>query len=267
MMLTVGALALIVASTSVQPQVAPPKGGSWKTTADEGVADATKRNVPVLIYVAYAGPAADLQTKSFEDPAVVRLLGHFSCVFLAKEYDLSKFQDSYEPWVCPTVEGKYKPPLLNFGTAKDGPRKDLRVEGVGLDTGELVAELEKVLGALAPAAARKLKVDKLDQSKLPEALKLLAEAMGGVESTLSEATLAKFKEELSWTLTVAKGAEAKATKELKDPDTKKKASGLLVDLKKDLSALDKFKGKDPDKFKDSLQKARDKVRALNELQP
>lgn len=266
-MLTAGALSLIVASSTAQAQVVPPKNASWKTTAEEGEADAIKRNVPMLVYVAYNGPAATLQTKSFDDPAVVRLLGYFSCVFLAKEYNLDKFQESYEPWVCPTVEGKYRPPVLSFGTAKAGPRKDLRVEGEGLDAGELVAHLEKVLGVLAPAVAQKVKLDKLDQARLPDVLKTLAESMGSLESNLTESTLAKFKEEIAWAGTVLKLADSKVAKEMKDPDARRKAFGLLLDLKKDLSALDKFKGKDPGKFKDSLLKGRDRVKALNELQP
>src|SRR5436190_1253883 len=118
--LTAGVLAFLVAATAAQAQVAPPKKASWKTTTDEGIADATKRGVPMLVYVAYNGPAAELQTKSFDDPAVVHLLGNFTCVFLAKEYNLDKFQDSFAPWICPTVEGSYRPPVLSFGIVKDG---------------------------------------------------------------------------------------------------------------------------------------------------
>ena len=52
-------LAFLGAAATAHAQVSPPRAASWKTTAEDGVADALKRNVPLLVYVAYDGPAAE----------------------------------------------------------------------------------------------------------------------------------------------------------------------------------------------------------------
>jgi len=258
-----GALPFLIAASAAHAQ-APPTSGTWNKSVEEGKSDAIKRNVPLLVYVAYSGEASEVQTRSFEDPAVLRLTGQFSCVFLARDYDLEKFGASYVPWICPKVEDKYQPPLLNFGMPKVGPRADLKVAGVAMNPKELAAHLEKVLAALAPAALQKVRMETLEQSKLAELLKKLEDSLGVLESGLSEAGVAKFKEEMPWATVIARLAESKGSKEIQDKDAKKKASGLFSDLKKNLSALGQFKGKEADKFRESLIKVRETLKLLQE---
>jgi len=265
MVRAVGLLAFVALSTVAYAQVSPPKGMTWKTTADEGKTEAAKRNVPILIFVGDAAGTSQQLSKNLEDASVIRLLNHFACVYLAKDYDKSKFQLSYVPWIGATPQTSHRPPVLIFGDSKGNPRAEFRVDGKPLSVSELTAHLHKVLTALAPAEGQKTKIETLEQSKFAELLKMLDDSMGILDTNLSESTLTAYKEELPWTGTIAKYAESKSSKEIKDKDAKKKASGLFGDLKKHLSALEKFKGKDPDKFKETLGKARESVKALTEL--
>lgn len=264
-MRAVGILAFLAASTAAYAQVAPPKGMTWKTTAEEGKSEAAKRNVPILIYVADAGGSSQQVSKNLEDAAVIRLLNHFACVFLSRDYDRTKFQSSYVPWVGATPQTTHRVPLLIFGDSKGNPRAEFRVEGKALTVSELTAHLQKILNTLAPAEGQKTKLEALEQSKFAELLKMLDDSMGVLDANLSESTLTAYKEELPWTGTIAKYAETKSSKEIKDKDAKKKAQSLFGDLRKQMAALEKFKGKDPDKFKETLGKARETVQSLGEL--
>ncbi len=232
-----------------------------------GKTEAAKRNVPLLIYVGDAGGTSQQLTKSFEDPAVVRILSHFACVYLAKDYDKSKFQLSYVPWIGATPQTSHRPPVLIFGDPKGNARAEFRVDGKPLTVNELSAHLNKVLAAIAPAEGQRSKIETLEAAKYADLLKMLGDSLGTLENNLSETSLTAFSEELQWAGNIVKYAESKLAKEIKDKDAKKKAAGLFGDLKKLHSQLAKFKGKDPDKFKEHLSKAREAHKALLEITP
>ncbi len=259
-----GVLPFLIAASAAHAQVAPPKGVNWKKSAEEGKADATKRNVPLFVFAGHNNEATEALIRSFDDPAVQRLAGHFSCVFLARDYDVASYGASYVPWICPKVDDKFQPPLLNCGMPKVGPRADLRVEPANFNSKALAAYLEKALAALAPAELQKAKTEALEQGKLAEVLKRIEESLDVLESNLTESGVAKFKEEMPWAIIAARVAESKGSKEIADKEARKKASGRFSDLKKHLSALEKFKGKEPDKFKEPLLKARENLKLLQE---
>jgi hypothetical protein len=263
-MRAVGWVVSLFVASAAYAQASPPKGITWKTTADEGKSEASKKNVPLLIYVGDASGTSQELNKSFEDAVVQRLLAHFACVYLARDYDKTKFQQSYVPWIGATPQTTHRAPVLIFGDSKGNPRAEFRVDGKPLSVSELTAHLNKVLTALAPAEGQRSKIETLEASKLSDLLALLDTSMGVLDTNLSDSGLNAFKEELPWTETICKYVETKSSKEVKDKDAKKKVSGLCADLKKSLASLEKFKGKDPDKFKDALGKAREAQKALAE---
>lgn len=262
-MRAVGWLTFLVASTAFA-QVGPPKGMTWKTSAEEGKTEASKRSVPMLMYVGDAGGTSGTLTKSLEDAAVIRILNHFACVYVASAYDKPKFQSSYVPWIGATPQTTHRAPILIFGDSKGNPHPEFRSEGKPLTVSELTALLNKALSALAPAEGAKTKIETLEASKFSELVKMLDDSLGVLETNCADSTLTAFKEELSWTGNIVKYTETKS-KDIKDKDAKKKASSQFADLKKILAALEKFKGKDADKFKDQLTKARDAQKALAEI--
>jgi len=244
--------ALFAASAHAQT---PPIGPLWKYTAADGKTEAASKSMPILIFV--AGNDANSQTisKSFSDPAVVRLTKHFACVFLGKDYDKGKFQQSYVPWIGPTPQTSHSPPCLIFGDSQGNPRADLRSEGKGLSAADLAKHLQKALDLLAPEGSLKAKIERLEASKLAEIVKTLEESLTALDSKLSETTIEDYKTELDWASLVSKYVDPKQ-KEIKDKEARSAAAKALKDLKKALTDLGKFRGKDVDKFRELIGKAK-----------
>lgn len=255
-----GALVMGAAPLLVWGQT-PPVGPTWKRTAVEGKADASSKGVPILIFVAGSDPNSQTMSKSFEDTAVVRLTRHFACVFLSKDYDRTNFQQSYVPWIGPTPQTTHSPPCLIFGDAQGNPRAELRVEGKGFSPAELAKHLQKALDVLAPGQSVKAKIEALEAATLAGIVKTLNESLTTLEAKLTENTVDEFKEELAWASLVARYVEPKL-KGIKDREARAEAGKALKDLKKAVSDLGRYRGKDTDKFRETLSAAR---AALEEL--
>jgi hypothetical protein len=232
----------------------PPLGPTWKRTAAEGKSEASSKGIPILIFVAGGDANSQTMGKSFEDPGVVRLTRHFACVFLGKDYDRTNFQQSYVPWIGSTPQTTHSPPCLIFGDSQGNPRADLRIEGKGLSPADLTKHLQKALDALAPSQSFKAKLEALEAAKLGGILKTLGESLAALDAKLSESTVEEFKEELAWASLVARYVEPKL-KEIKVREARAEAAKALKDLKKALSDLGRFRGKEVDKFRSTLSSA------------
>lgn len=240
----------------------PPVGPTWKRTAGEAKSEASSKGIPILIFVAGADANSQTTGKSFEDPAVVRLTRYFACVFLSRDYDRANFQQSYVPWIGPTPQATHSPPCLIFADAQGNLRAELRVEGKGFSPVDLAKHLQHALDTLAPNLSLKAKIEALEAAKLTEIVKILDESLAALERKLTETTVDEFKNELEWATLVARHAEPKL-KEIKDRESRAEAGKALKDLKKALSDLGRFRGKDVDKFRTALSGARAALEQLS----
>lgn len=91
-------------ASAAMPQAKPPKGAVWKNSVSDGKSDAKKRGIPMLVFVAGEDGSPSM-TETMADPAVVKLLKHFSCVYLSKGYNRSESSRTTRPGSrspCPT---------------------------------------------------------------------------------------------------------------------------------------------------------------------
>jgi hypothetical protein len=256
-------LALIAALLAFG-QVKPPTGSIWKDTLDAAKADGKRRGVPVLLYVAADDGTSKSMTQALEDVAAVRVLRHFACAFVSRDYDKPKFQAAYVPWIGKTADTTHRPPLLVFGDAQGTVKQEYRVEGKSLSTAEIAKHLEKVLAALAPAEMQLYRGGVLEKASLSDLVPLLEDSLDQIEGALAPERLVGFREETAWAGKIVKSAEGKL-KELKEKEDRDAATARLKELKEQIGQLEKYKGKDDEKFKAPLGKARDALNALKEI--
>lgn len=244
-------------------QAKPPKGAVWKTSVAEGKAEARKRGVPMIVFVAAEDGSQSL-CDTLADAGVVRMLKHFSCVYLSKGYNRSEFQSNYAPWVAKTTADSHRPPLLVFGTPGGEVAADHRSEGRSPGADDLVKHLDQALKALAPAEHSKAKGETLSKATLAEHGDFLEDAADRIEDSLAPDTVAALSEELAWALRVVKSAEGKLAS-VKDKPTREAAAARLKDVKARLGELAKYKGKDDAKFEKPLEALGEAVEELRKI--
>lgn len=237
-------------------QVAPPKGHSWNDAIDAAKKDAESRGVPLLVYVGSDDVVSKSMHEAMEKPEIVSRLKHFACLFLSNKNDPTKFRAAYDPWVAPKGQSTPpKAPILSFGNPKGEVQAGYRVEGKKVTVEELAAHLNKVLVALAPAEAARAKIQSLEAASLPDVLQALRSSLDVLESNLSADGLAAYREEQAWSEQIVKTLEQKVK-------GNKEATADLKSLKKLVTGLDKFTGKNPNPLKEAIEKARSSLQAL-----
>jgi hypothetical protein len=247
-------------------QAAPPKGTTWKDTADAGKSEASSKGLPLLIFVVQNNSSCQSTCQAMEDPKIAAILKSFVCVFLSRDYDKAKFQSSYVPWIGPTPQTTHRVPLLIFADSKGNAQQGLRSEGKSMTVADLEKHLNKVLDTVAPERAAQNRQAALAAAKLSENCGTLDESLSEAEANMSSDKLTAYRQELEWLGSVLTSIEIKI-KEIKDKKERDKANPLLKDLKKQAAALEKYRGKEKElePAKAALAKARELAAQIKEI--
>ncbi len=249
---------LLLGAASAAFAQSPPPGIDWKEDLPTGKQEAAARKLPIIMYVADNNANSQTISASLQDPKVTRMLRHFVCVYVARNYKLPNFQRSYVPWIAATPQTTHQSPLLIFGDAAGNAKQEYRIEGKSLGAKELLSHLEKVLRALAPDEAKKATGAGLKSMDLGEFCERLDISVTFLKNNLVKEKVALFLQEVESALETCKYLKLKLRK-IKDSKQQKDATEHFKKFESSLKKLAKFRGKEKEnaQFEEYLKEARE----------